>query len=630
MRRNFFACVVIFSCVYLTASPVGEFVDGLASADYAVRQESRLALRLQLAEADPQELASLELSLQEFVDPAHPSGTRRWVIHMLELFGGEASVSVLSELLWDKDETVADCARRALIANPSPSAIRVLESALENLPEGHSRSAILEALSMCGDEASVSFIMPWLSSEDGAEAVSAAHALGQIGGNESNAALWESYRTGNASIASHLEWALVDAGLDAEQAAILLQRGSSVAVQEAAIEALVEWGGNPLDILPNVDSSKRVRLISAIFGTPSAKLIIEQLPELSEPEQLIVLGAISDFGLSEHEPMVLRLLESDSESIRQSAIHTLGMIGTDISFESLYSLFNNDPQNDVLRLALSQLRTESVDSTLMADLNGPSSVESKIGSLELLKLRNPEGATTLLNRLAGASQPNPLRRAAFKAMQDIGDMDSVGILLEVIVSEKNLARDAQRSLKKLSVRMGVPRYQWTQAYLPVLKSETDVQSVRAILAILDGVSCEEAVDWMKQQLAVGSPLRADILKSLSRWQDVSAGQGWLVLFQMGDANDAELKTAQRGILRLLTNKEIGGTESEKVQLAVELLRHAPTLELKQSIVACYAPMLGSKENKLHNRTKKALSKAFLQFADDPEIGEQVQAVLDTL
>ncbi len=85
---------------------------------------------------------------------------------------------------------------------------------------------------------------------------------------------------------------------------------------------------------------------------------------------------------------------------------------------------------------------------------------------------------------------------------------------------------------------------------------------------------------------------------------------------MGDANDAELKTAQRGILRLLTNKEIGGTESEKVQLAVELLRHAPTLELKQSIVACYAPMLGSKENKLHNRTKKALSK--------------VQAVLDTL
>ena len=266
----------------------------------------------------------------------------------------------------------------------------------------------------------------------------------------------------------------------------------------------------------------------------------------------------------------------------------------------------------------------------MADLNGPSSVESKIASLELLKLRNPEGATTLLNRLAGASQPNPLRRAAFKAMQDIGDMDSVGILLEVIVSEKNLARDAQRSLKKLSVRMGVPRYQWTQAYLPVLKSETDVQSVRAILAILDGVSCEEAVDWMKQHLAVGSPLRADTLKALSRWQDVSAGQAWLALFQMGDANDAELRTAQRGIQRLLTNKGIGGTESEKVQLAVNLLRHAPTMELKQSIVACYAPMSGTKLNDLNNRTKKALRKEFPQFVDDPEIGKQVQGILDTL
>lgn len=630
IRKYFFAFVAIFSYIYLPATSVDTLINGLESGDYAVRQESRLALQKQLAEADTQTLTSLELTLLEYVGPGYSTSTRCWVLRMLELFGGEASVPAVSGLLADKDSTVMDCARRALMSNPSPLAVRSLESALGTLPKGHSGAPILEALSICGDESTIPFLVPYLSSADRAEAVAAAGALGKLGGEEANATLWEHYLTGNSPVARELEWALVESGLRPEQATLLLSKGSSVAIQVAAIDVLIESGDDLQGVLKEPEIPNRIHLISAIASTSSGNLIIQQLSELDEAEQLIVLGAIADSGLLEAEPIVLGLLDSDSESLRQSAIHTLGIIGSDSSFEPLYDLFKKNPDNELLRSALSKLRASEVDSTLIADLRSSSSVESKIASLELLKLRNPEGATTLINQLAGVSQPLPLRRAAFKAMQLIGDMESVSILLEVIASEKQLARDAQRSLKKLSVRIGAPSYQWTHAYLPVMESEKDVQSLRDILAILDGVSCAEGVDWLINHLAAESPLRESVLKTLSRWQDVSAGQAWITVLQMDNATPADLKTAQRGIQRLLTSNGIGGTESEKVQLAVDLLRQAPTVDLKLSIVACYAPMLGPKVNKLDNRTKNALREQFPQFAGDPDVGEQVQAVLDTL
>jgi HEAT repeat protein len=335
-----------------------------------------------------------------------------------------------------------------------------------------------------------------------------------------------------------------------------------------------------------------------------------------------VFAAIADQNLTQYENVVLALLQSPTASVREAAIRTLGVIGTIQSYEPLYALYLENSNDAVVSEALSRLHMPEADANLLKAAKDRGTPAAQVAAFQLLALRNTDGVTSVANELAQAGNSEEVRKAAFRAMESIGDGESIRVLLNIIVTQDSLMRAAQGSLKKVSNNIGAAEFQWTEYYLPALNSAVSDDARKGVLAILDGVSCEPAAQYLQKLIRTDSPLRSDAIKSLSRWADISAAEVWASIYNSeGLLSDADQAAALRGLKRLFSQDRIAGESRDKVRLAAELIKGASSAKLKEAIVSSY------EGRKLDRHTAKELKTSFKPLLDDPDVGLQVQALL---
>lgn len=112
--------------------------------------------------------------------PGGPLGTgvKRFLIEQLQIAGREEAVPALARLLDDPD--LAEPARAALLANPTPEAVKALRDALPEA-RGDLRIGIILALGSRRDVESVAALIEEASSGESAVRLVALDALGRIG-----------------------------------------------------------------------------------------------------------------------------------------------------------------------------------------------------------------------------------------------------------------------------------------------------------------------------------------------------------------------------------------------------------------------------------------------------------------
>ncbi|GAB5561477.1 MAG: hypothetical protein SynsKO_31240 [Synoicihabitans sp.] len=608
----------------LTASEITTYISNLNSPDYTVRQSARLEMRQTLVDASGAKLRGYEQELIAAIGADRDFATRDWSIRMLELVGNSASVNPLTTLLDDPDPRIRDLALRALSAIPSTSADNALEKAILEVPPSQ-RAGYVDALAYRGKPRARNELDDLLfngSSE-------AALALGKIGSRSSRAALWEAHASANNPNKHDIELALIDAGItDRNRAASLARTGQSPAIRVAAYEQLLKLDSNEAwerlnEILrDSANVNRRVALRMAMQSS-LADDVVSLLPNLNTPEQVVVLGSIADRRLSQFENAVLPLLGNVTAEVNEHVIRTLGIVGSDASYQPLLDLYLANPRDRVTSAALARLNAPSVDRKLITAVNGTGSTADRAAALQLLVLRNSDGVLDIVNRLGLPGNDPAIREEAFRGMEVIGNTASVELLLSIVLSDDPDKRQAQGSLKKLSANLAVPDYLWKDFYAPALAAAESDALRRDVLVILDGNSGAEAADYLADLILTGHDLRPDALRALQRWTDISGGDVWLKIERDPNASEREKISARTSIVRLLKSNRVTGNDNQRIDLAKRSILQIPDAEFQQSILDIYS-------KRIQWGIKGQLLRQFPELVDHPNVLVDVAAFLEKI
>ncbi len=633
MKRKLLIAVLCMVPLIAGAATINPLVSGLNSDDPDARQEARNAIMKVFSEATApgssiKDQAELEVEVIDLLEADLLLEERLFLIRLLELYGTGRSVDALSSLLGDKEPAVGDSARRALAAIPGKSALTALMGGLVSKDPAKVISS-LDALSYRGDPSVAPNIAELLEWKDDDVVKAAAQALGKLQNHEVVLEMKIASRKAEDDVAVLIEAALLDIGLNKTDAYTLARKGKSAEIQAGAFLQLITLHPSRAEkVVREAKASKkfagRIRIIDIAMNQGTEKMrdyLVSTLPRSTVEDQLIIVGAIGDAGLSAYERDLLELLESAEDELRIEILDTLGDIGGDASFDALYAAYLDDSRNKVIAEAVSRLNAPGADAKALESARSGSDLEQRIASLEVLAERNGPGANELCNEIAANPGDKKLREAAFKALENIGNLESVRILTKLILDQDSSMRAAQLSLKRLALNYDAPKALWDDVFRPTLEKATEEQQEGLIL-VLDGNPGEETLEYLRYLiLFTDGNLRSAALKTLARWPNHESGAIWLEILSKQGVTDSDVASAKRAILRILSTDDVEGNTTQKGDLAISVLKS----DLPDTFKLSAFEALDRKFNVwLLNSLKRKLE----HLKDDPLVGEIVQRILE--
>ncbi|GEM_PF-6408316 len=629
MRLVFLFCIL--SICQLHAATFQEAIADLDSSDYGVRTKSRSQVMSDLAvvtspeQSDSAAVGKLLGSVTEALGSNLSIESKAYLMRMLGLFGGEESVSTLYPALApNKDNWIRESARAGLSILPGENAEKSLRNGLQRAPAGEI-PLYMYALSYRGDREMVQNIAEYLSASDPKAQRMAALSLAVMADSASRSPLWLARDTVDSDNRLMVESALVGLDLNADAAKSLAQIGAESSVRSGAFLQLLDLDSEAAYTLlkkafDNDDAVSRANFLRATMLSNQKdlhKMIFESLSRLSVADQVVVIGAVSDSRRSEYESFLISYLKSDEKALRVAAVDAIGWVGSDDSFEPLYSVMLKDPSDEFVLDALARVNAPLADERVMRNAGGSDSSEV-VSAIRIMGLRNSPGARDFLNSLILTSSDQKVLEAAFSALEKIGDMDSVRNLLSIVVKGGGSRRSAQRSLKRLSVSYGVPELQWEEAYELALSNAKSIEDRESVILILDGVACEPAMDYLMGSLSEAK-LRSSVIKTLKRWTRYKAGLAWVDLASREDATDKEKATAVSELRRVFSSKKMAGDTYDKARVALKAVQKSTELDQKLAILSGF-------EKDVPSWKKKGVLKIFKPLQNDSELKEVLAKV----
>jgi hypothetical protein len=625
-------CGLIALSMTAYAQNLSELVTQLDSDQMDQRTEARSGIQQLLTDstaptADANARRALEEEALQILqsDPSHPAQV--WLLRMLELTGSEVSVPVIASYLNSSDGQLRDCARRALVANPAPEATAVLARVMMRASDAETR-AYIDAFVYRGDARAAKAIVKFLNSKDTATVVQAANALIVLGEDSVYSEVKAAHASAPEGSRAAIELAMLATGADASTCKALISSAANVGVAEAAFVALLKKDATEaVAVLQAAVDEAPSPLRTAMLGTAMTEpalqsILLDSLASRTPEDQLIILSGIAEQEITSAEAGVIALLSSADQAVRKQATFTLGVIGGSASFSTLNALFLNESDEDASK-ALAKLDLATIDKELFETVEESSDLKQRSAAMQLLALRNAEGAAELFNRTIAPGNPDDLRVECMKALEVLGTVESCQAMAQFIVSGDSVKRPAQKSLKRLCLNYGDPDLLWDSVFVPALKIAAN-DAVRAdLLVIADAVAGDKLLAYIQQQIAdAGSSLRPAVLKVLQRWPHMEASEVWLEVISGPNVSASDIKAAQSGLSRIAKSNEVSGWEKLKLDMIVVAVEKAPTAEFKQAMVNLYLKPNDYIQHYLHD--------AFEQFSNDPDISVEVAAVLATV
>ncbi|MGJ8652256.1 MAG: HEAT repeat domain-containing protein [Opitutaceae bacterium] len=623
------ACLLASSAFAIDMDAI---VGKLGSDDFSSRQSARLELKQSLAEATApgmtaDELRAIEAGVIAQLDGKLPLSERLYLIRMLEVFGTADSAQSLYPLLGDAEPEVRDSARRALAVIPGEAATGYL---IAGLSRGavEQRASYIDALVYRGTTSAAPEISKLLQSRDEVLVRAAALALGQLGDKAVVADLLAARDAVSSDQKLFIEAALLDLGVDSDTAYMLAGQGSNVAIRAGAFEQLCAQDVTRATAVltailskPEIEGADRF-LAEAMRHEDTQAFLANALPTSIQDDQLVVVVAIGEMGLSQYESQLIALAEGQSGDFHIALIDALSRIGSDASFKLVYDAFQANPRDSMLAAAVARLPAPKADQQSLETVKNGSDMNERVTAMKILELRNVEGATGCLNGIASQPGDVKVREAAIKSLEVIGDLETIRIFVELIVSQDEQARAAQRSLKRLAQNLDAADTIWKQVFVPALESASSDDAREGLMLIMDAVACEAALAYLRGfAIDPNATLHTSALRTLERWPNATSGEVWLDVASTSGMPEKTISTAEKTLKKWLSKND-RGMEGQLVDLAVLVLKECPSPEFKLAILEVY--------EQPPSRQKRRIKSAFKQFANDPDIGATVQQILSSL
>ncbi len=588
-------------------------ITSLEGEDYQARYEARMALQDSVSDAtapgNRSQRIALEKQLISVLDDELLPTTRLWILRQLDTIGSDASIEALAGLLNDSNADVADAARMALVANPSSKATRALIDGLENATEDSKALGFISALGDRKSRRAVKAIAPFLSSENLDVVQEAIMALGEIGGRSSRDALNAFYPSAHSRVKGSVELALLETSNDLDLCTRMISEGSDRSVQASALQRGASLNANrsaealqgALEAGTALDNASLIRVAMLSSSSALRDVALSSVEELSLADQAVVVGALANGEPGSNEDVTASLAQSQNEPLKIQAVEALGRIGSVTSLPILLEALNSRSRDlrETAAYALASLPDARVDRELMAAAQS-GSVEERANALAALSHRNSSGVAALVNELVQNDGDDAIREAALEAMERIGDAASFEVLVDLIVSNASgLRRDAQRTLKRMSLRIGDPETAWEAFNVGFQKASGDPDAKKALLVVIDSAPTKATIEYLKETwMKEDEASRKIILRTLPVWRNWDGGFLLLDIANFQDSSDAIKDSCYDGVSRLILSNP--PSLNRKFELARMALQTATTDKRRDAILKGFRNSGGPERRYVNN------------------------------
>lgn len=610
----------------LSASDVSTSIDALHSDDFDARRSALNALGSQVAhasasDADPAQRLDLESTLLESIsDSQTPELTRYYVMRLLPPIASDATVqAMLERVLADSSDAKLRSEASAVLAQIEGSSVtQSLTEALKGASD-EARNEILSALAVRRDASQATLLVELLKSEAIPLDALVIQVLGTLEHSEVREFLFETWQAAEGEQQSQIATALLHTGMArANELRAIAQEGES-ALQVAALTQWLERDESAaLDFLEDTLKSDPVHgdalLDQALKVGRNAtwQRVISRTTPFSESALLVVLGAIQEQGRVELESWVLQQLEQESEAAQLAAVQALASVGgvnsTDALIERTRSA--NESLAAAAMNSLAVVHDPKLDARIL-DSAGNLSEPDHVRAIELLSIRNCEGAVELLNSLlAEKALAETTLDVLLPGLERVGNLQSVKLLLVKLVSapDSPLVRDLQITLKRLVIRLEQPERLWERAFAPTLALELPAVLEARVLAILDGISAAEALEYcIERHRGNDAHLARSAEQALIRWRRVDVSDYWVTLLQESQSGSAEWQLAIRSLGMNLKSKTLANTEREVAMKSAELFLSCAVPEARQQILQAVEGLEGWHQQNFYRALHPGLS-----------------------
>jgi hypothetical protein len=229
----------------------------------------------------------------------------------------------------------------------------------------------------------------------------------------------------------------------------------------------------------------------------------------------------------------------------------------------------------------------------------------------------------------GAGIHADVLKAIYLTLEKIGDVETINLMLQPELLLGDSKKDTQRSLKRLSLSLGIPDYLWAEAFQPSLVANSGDAYRAAILEIIDAVACEGSVEYLKAILEnSSSPDYALAYRSLQRWpqeKNLYAADMWIILYSADSATEADQQKAVSALQKLLKNRHPDYYPAQ-IDLLLEVGQSELPVEFKHALFGVYAEPGDHFYSWYFPQAKRFLMPA----VDMPDVAEVAQQIIDKL
>ena len=291
-------------------------------------------------------------------------------------------------------------------------------------------------------------------------------------------------------------------------------------------------------------------------GAAATQTFANQLKTLDAEHQIALLSALSDRGDVAARTAVVELIASSKdESVRASAINSLGRLGTAADLPLLIKTLSavSGAEQSAARRSLVQMVGDSINKTLAAELKS-SAPGAKSALIEILATRR---ATDTLPALVAATVDDnaQVRSAAMSALGQIGRVEQIAALLPgVLKAQKGGERDnAERNVALICSRIDNEDQRGSrvnEALKTVAAADRD-----ELLPLVGRVGGRKLIDFVGDIASEQDPTRRKFgINALSNWPDASVADKLLEIANK-TTDAAERNQAFQGYVKISATRD---------------------------------------------------------------------------
>lgn len=502
--------------------------DRLNGDDYDARYEARIELQDHVTDASSpdakkSQTKAVEQQLLDRLESEPLLTTKLWILRQLDLIAGEASIEALAALLNGENEHLSTAAASVLEDLP-------LAAAAKALPE---KSPAVQELALLPEN-------------------NKASKLASIAIEDTN-------RTVRYEAFSRL-----------------LEKSPSKAKKVL------------MNVLENGPEESQPDFIKAslLSGSYALKNYLVRDLEAAPTEQKIVILAALHKSDGKLESTVLDLFEADNEKLNTEIYAALGKIGSHKSLDKLLIGIDSRSRviSDAASDALAKIEDGKIDEALQQMVK-TGSEEEKIIAIQAMSFRAVDGTSDLYTEIASDdSESVKVRKEAISGLEAVGTVESLPILIEIVINPetKKIQRDAQRALKRMTLRLADPDAAWDAFKAGLDSVQFGSEPQVALLRVLDSAPTQDAIAYLIESYAKGDEVvKSTVMRVLPVWRNWDGGHA---LLEIAASDSGARSDGFSGVGKLILGSNQTYPIAGKFALAGKALEMAESTAERSSVI----------------------------------------------